>query len=84
MLARVEVTAIKAVYPSAAAMLEQEEGFGPGFGGECEGGARVVSGKLVRLLNPSRHFSFAAPPGACDADGGGSGEKGRKEKERDT
>ncbi|CAN0074011.1 unnamed protein product, partial [Hapterophycus canaliculatus] len=70
MLAMVEVTAFEAVYAAPAAELEQEEMLGPGYGGECEGGARVVRGKLLRLANPSRHFSFAPPTGACDGDGG--------------
>ncbi|CAN0160918.1 unnamed protein product, partial [Ectocarpus fasciculatus] len=69
MLARVDVTAFEAVYAAPAAELEQQEMLGPGYGDQCEGGARVVRGKLLRLFNPSDHFSFAAPPGACGGDG---------------
>lgn len=67
MLARVEVTPFEAVYAAPAAELEQQEMLGPGYGDACEGGARVVRGKLVRLSNPIGHFSLAVPPGACDA-----------------
>lgn len=69
MLARVDVTAFEAVYAAPAAELEQQEMLGPGYGDQCEGGARVVRGKLLRLFNPSDHFSFAAPPDACGGDG---------------
>lgn len=77
MLAKVEVTAFEAVYAAPGAELEQEEeeALGPGYGGECEGGARVVRGKLVRLSNPVGHFSFAAPLGSCGS-GGDAGDSG--------
>lgn len=68
----VEVTPFKVVYAAPGAELEQEEQLGPGYGGECEGGSRVVAGKLLRVFNPKRHVSFAAPLGACgDEDGNG-------------
>ena len=72
MLPRVEVTAFKAVYAAPGTELEQQEELGPGYGGEC--GARVVTGKLLRVFNPSRHVSFAAPSGACGGDGDGGNE----------
>ncbi|CAN0006325.1 unnamed protein product, partial [Discosporangium mesarthrocarpum] len=31
----------------------------------CDRAPRVVRGKLLRLLNPSGHFSLVAPPGGC-------------------
>lgn len=63
---RVEVTAFESVYTPPGADMEQQERLGPGYGEECNGeGFRIVRGKLVRLLNPSGHFSIAAPPGAC-------------------
>lgn len=78
------MTPFEAVYAAPAEELEQQEMLGPGYGGECEGGARVVRGKLVRLFNPIGHFSFAAPPGACDAGGsaGGQGEAWRDVEEK--
>lgn len=75
----VEVTPFKVVYAGPSAELEQEEQLGPGYG-ECEGGARVVTGKLLRVFNPKKHVSFAAPLGACadvgddDGDSDGDGE----------
>lgn len=61
---QVEVTAFEAVYAPPGAELEQEEMLGPGYS-KCKAGTRIVRGKVLRLLNPSKHFSIVAPPNAC-------------------
>lgn len=65
---RVEVTAFESIYAPPGAEVEQQEAIGPGYG-SCDGATRVVRGKLLRLLNPSGHFSVVAPPGACGRGG---------------
>lgn len=72
----VEVTAFETGFAAGSDSLEQEEQLGPGYGEECDAGARVVRGKLLRVLNPSGHLSFALPPGACGSDGDAEGENG--------
>lgn len=72
MYPQVEVTAFESIIAPPGAELEQQEALGPGYG-SCEGGTRIVRGKLLRLLNPRGHFSIAAPPNACGADGGDGG-----------
>lgn len=72
----VEVTAFEAVYAASSDSLEQEEQLGPGYGEACDAGARVVRGKLLRVLNPSGHLSFAPPLGACGSDEDAEGENG--------
>lgn len=62
---RVQVTAFEALFAPPGAELEQQERMGPGFGSSCDQEWRIVRGKLLRVMNPSNHFSFVAPEGAC-------------------